>query len=465
MDYQEPCPQPDAPRFRASGPDASASPPPPIHPVLVNWADVARQLFSAYPGSLGLRMGDSPGVMQLGQQAGQGRGPDFTLNLSDDGLLHRLVAGRDPLRFADAYFRGDLQIEGDFFAALSLKDFLQDLRLPAMQRFKVLLRILGLSGGVDVNGVSELAAPNVREHSKAENREAIAFHYDVSNDFYALWLDPAMVYSCAYFERQDNTLAQAQQAKLDHICRKLRLAPGERFLDIGCGWGALAMHAARHYGVQAYGVTLSEQQLALARESIAAAGLSGRVHLELRDYRDLHCDGDELRYDKISSVGMFEHVGLKNLPRYFAKVHELLKPGGLFLNHGITHDEEGWGEALSAQFINRYVFPDGELDLLSNVQREMELKRFEILDVEGLRSHYALTLRHWVRNLDAHHEAALNHVSESTYRIWRLYMAASAMEFESGSLGIYQILASRRSEGGSSGQPLTRRYMYESPAG
>ncbi|HEY4082682.1 MAG TPA: class I SAM-dependent methyltransferase [Burkholderiaceae bacterium] len=460
MDCQEPYSQPDAPEFRRSG----VGTPPAVHPVLQTWADVARQLFSAYPGSVGLRMDDSPGVMLLGQRAGQTREPDFTLNLSDAGLLHRLVAGRDPLRFADAYFRGDLEIEGDFFAALSLKDFLQDLRLPAMQRFKVLLRILGLSGGMDVNGSSELAAPNVREHSKAENREAIAFHYDVSNDFYALWLDPAMVYSCAYFERQDATLAEAQQAKLDHICRKLRLAPGERYLDIGCGWGALAMHAARHYGVQAYGVTLSARQLALAKERIDAAGLSGRVNLELRDYRDLHCEGEELRYDKISSVGMFEHVGLKNLPQYFAKVHELLKPGGLFLNHGITHDEEGWGQALSAQFINRYVFPDGELDLLSNVQREMELKRFEILDVEGLRSHYALTLRQWVSNLDAHHEEALNYVSESTYRIWRLYMAASAMEFESGSLGIYQILAGRRPEGGgSSGQPLTRRYMYEDP--
>jgi cyclopropane-fatty-acyl-phospholipid synthase len=452
-----------------SGPRAALSPhalqtvpgpvqPPPADPPFHGWDELADKLFCAYPGSLGLRLGT--GAMGLfGRGAGQHAQPDFSLSLRDAQVLRRLVIGRDPLRFADAYFRGDLEIDGDFFAALRLKDFLHKLKLPARDRIKVLLRALHLQG--DRSAAPALQAPGVRAHTKQENRAAIAFHYDVSNDFYALWLDPAMVYSCAYFEQPELSLAQAQEAKLEHICRKLRLREGERFLDIGCGWGALLIHAARHHGVRAHGVTLSSRQLALARERIAAAGLAERVSVELCDYRDLDGEGS---YDKVASVGMFEHVGLKNLPTYFAKVFALLKPSGLFLNHGITHDEEGWGQALSAKFINRYVFPDGELDLLSNVQRQMERQRFEILDVEGLRAHYALTLRHWVANLDRAHAQALRHVSEATYRIWRLYMAASALEFESGELGLYQILASARPTGGGAAalreRPLTRRYMY-----
>ncbi|MDN3920639.1 class I SAM-dependent methyltransferase [Roseateles violae] len=423
--------------------------------VLRGWTELAEKLFSAYPGSLGLHLGDGPSGL-FGRAAGRQAQPDFSLGLRDAQVLRRLVVGRDPLRFADAYFRGDLEIEGDLFAALRLKDFLHELRLPARDRLKLLLRALRLGNEA---ADDSLAAPDVKAHTRQENRAAIAFHYDVSNEFYALWLDPAMVYSCAYFERPELSLAEAQTAKLEHICRKLRLREGERFLDIGCGWGALVMHAARHHGVRAHGVTLSSQQLALARQRIAAAGLGDSVTVELCDYRDLQGEGS---YDKVASVGMFEHVGLRNLPQYFAKVHSLLKPAGLFLNHGITHNEEGWGQALSAKFINRYVFPDGELDLLSNVQRTMERQRFEILDVEGLRAHYALTLRHWVAGLERHHDEALQHVSESTYRIWRLYMAASALEFETGELGIYQILGSARGADAAALQdrPWTRRYMY-----
>lgn len=425
------------------------------------WVELAGKLFRAYPGTLGLRVGRAD-LGQFGQTADMAT-PQFSLALRGPEVLRRLVFGRDPLRFADAYFRGALDIEGDLFAALSLKDHLHDLRLSARDRLRMALRALHLPRQRAAPGMGEAGAPqapDVREHTKAENREAIAFHYDVSNEFYALWLDPAMVYSCAYFETPSTDLATAQCAKLDHICRKLQLRPGERLLDIGCGWGALVIHAARHYGVQAHGITLSERQLALARTRIAAAGLADRIAVELRDYRDL---GGAASFDKVASVGMFEHVGLKNLRGYFARVFELLKPGGLFLNHGITHDEEGWGEALSARFINRYVFPDGELDLLSNVQRRMELEHFEIVDVEGLRAHYALTLRHWVRALEARRDEALVHVDESTWRVWRLYMAASALEFEAGELGIYQILACRRSGQGRptpAGWPLTRRHLY-----
>jgi cyclopropane-fatty-acyl-phospholipid synthase len=265
-----------------------------------------------------------------------------------------------------------------------------------------------------------------------------------------------MVYSCAYFENPDVGIDQAQRAKLDHICRKLLLKPGERFLDVGCGWGALAIHAAQHYGVQARGITLSERQLEFARRRIAREGLAERVSIELIDYRDMP---GESQFDKIASVGMFEHVGLKNLPVYFATVHRLLKPHGLFLNHGITHVEEGWGKTLSTQFINRYVFPDGQLDSVSRVENVMERAHFEIADVEALRAHYALTLRHWVARLERQRQRALELVGEATYRVWRLYMAASALQFEAGDIGIYQILAGKRAHGVPE-VPLTRRHLY-----
>ena len=379
-----------------------------------------------------------------------------------------MVLGRDRLRLAEAYFRGDIDIEGDFFAALGLKDHLNSIRLSTLDQMSVLLSALRLRlpEALLDHGCQPLPLPlplhgrAVKAHSKAENRDAIQFHYDVSNAFYALWLDPAMVYSCAYFEQAGDDLGLAQQAKLDLICRKLRLKPGDRLLDIGCGWGALVIHAAQHYGVDAHGVTLSAQQLELARQRIAQAGLEDRVTVEARDYRDLQ--GDSV-YDKVASVGMFEHVGLKNLPVYFSTVHRLLKPSGLFLNHGITHDVEGWSKTSSTEFINRYVFPDGQLDTVSNIQRGMERARFEIADVEALRPHYALTLRHWVSRLEEHHLQALQYVSESTYRVWRLYMAASALEFESGELGIYQVLASKRAACPAS-LPLTRRDMVRPAA-
>jgi cyclopropane-fatty-acyl-phospholipid synthase len=289
-----------------------------------------------------------------------------------------------------------------------------------------------------------------------ENREAVQFHYDVSNEFYALWLDRAMVYSCAYFETPDTDLDCAQQAKLDHICRKLTLQPGESFLDIGCGWGALVIHAAQRYGVRAHGVTLSPRQLKMAQERILQAGLEDRVSVELLDYRDLA--GDSV-YDKIASVGMFEHVGVKNLPGYFSAAHRLLKPHGLFLNHGITHDCDGWEGSSSTEFINRYVFPGAELDRISNIQHFMESANFEIADVEALRPHYALTLRHWVARLEKNHASALQYVDEATYRVWRLYMTACALDFEAGGIGIYQVLAGKRVAGNLS-LPLTRRHLY-----
>jgi len=296
-----------------------------------------------------------------------------------------------------------------------------------------------------------------RKHSKALNRKAIAFHYDVSNEFYRLWLGEQMVYSCAYFNDPGESLDQAQRNKLDHICRKLRLKAGERLLDIGCGWGALICWAAQHYGARTHGITLSREQYEYTQNKIRGLGLEKQVTVELRDYRDLPKDG---AFDKVSSIGMFEHVGLKNLPGYFRAVRQVLTPGGLFLNHGITNDEEGWHKTAGTEFIQRYVFPDGELDSVSNVQRAMERTGFEICDVESLRPHYALTLRYWVSQLEAQRNEALEHVSEATYRVWRLYMAGCAVQFETGTIGVYQILAANRRDG-LVGLPLTRCDIYQ----
>ena len=423
-------------------------------------SNLLKRLFRGFDGSVSMRLWDGT-TLRLGGASSGITEPAFTLVCRNPGVVRSMVLGRDRLRLVEAYFQGDIDIEGDFFAALSLKDHLHAIRLTLRNRMGALFSALSLpsSAAASVESQSRLTSHHgqaVKVHSKTENRASIQFHYNVSNEFYALWLDDAMVYSCAYFEQSDLGLEQAQQAKLDHICRKLQLQAGDRLLDIGCGWGALVMHAARHYGVHSHGVTLSTAQLSLARQRIAQAGLEDRVTVELRDYRDLQ--GDSV-YDKVASVGMFEHVGLKNLPVYFSTVHRLLKPGGLFLNHGITHDVEGWNKTSSTEFINRYVFPDGQLDTVSNIQRGMERARFEIADVEALRPHYALTLRHWVARLERHHEQALQHVSESTFRVWRLYMAACALEFESGEIGVYQVLASKRAVGAAQ-TPLTRRHLY-----
>jgi len=423
-------------------------------------SDLLTRLFRRLPFRLTLGLWNGAAVQVGAPDSGAQESP-FALVFRNPEVVSSAVLGKDPLRLAEAYFRGEMDIEGDFFAALGLKDHLLALRMSLPERIAAAASALRLRAlNADLSQAHIQWTPShgraVKAHSKAENRDSIQFHYDVSNEFYALWLDRAMVYSCAYFETPDVDLDTAQQAKLDHICRKLSLRPGENFLDIGCGWGALVIHAAQKYGVRSHGVTLSPQQLKLARERIAEAGLNDRVSVELLDYRDLAGEGV---YDKVASVGMFEHVGLKNLPVYFSTVHRLLKPHGLFLNHGITHDCDGWQRSLATDFINRYVFPDGQLDKVSNIQRVMETERFEIADVEALRPHYALTLRQWVARLERNHERALQYVNEATYRVWRLYMAACALQFEAGDIGIYQVLASKRTAGNLP-LPLTRRHLY-----
>jgi cyclopropane-fatty-acyl-phospholipid synthase len=294
-------------------------------------------------------------------------------------------------------------------------------------------------------------------HSKASDKKAIEYHYDVSNEFYQLWLDSNMVYSCAYFEDGTEDLATAQLKKIDHILTKIDLQPGQTLLDIGCGWGALVLRAAQKFGARCVGVTLSENQFALANERVKAAGLQDQIEIRLQDYRDLTGE-----FDRITSVGMFEHVGRKNLPAYFTKVRELLKEDGVAMNHGITSSDFKSGETAlgGGEFIDKYVFPDGELPHISLALEALQQGGLEAFDVENLRRHYAHTLNHWARNFENAATQAREHVSEEKFRIWRVYLAGCAYAFENDDVAIYQIVcrrAGRRAET----LPWSRRYMYD----
>jgi len=318
-----------------------------------------------------------------------------------------------------------------------------------------------LSGAtVDAPAASARWLASCARHTRLFDSKSIRSHYDVSDDFFGLWLDRRRVYSCAYYRRADDTLEIAQEQKLDHICRKLRLASGERFLDIGCGWGALIMWAAERYGVEAVGVTLSRNQHDYARARIRDLGLEGRCEVRLLDYRDV----PETRpFDKIASVGMFEHVGLRHLKAYFEKIRCLLDEGGLVLNHGITatDPDSRWVGLGAGEFVSRYVFPHGELPHLSVVLRETASADLEVADVESLRRHYARTCLEWARRLEQNREQAIAAAGDKRYRIWQVYLAGCAHGFEHEWMNIYQVLA--RKEGGASNPlPLTRDYMYRS---
>ncbi len=295
---------------------------------------------------------------------------------------------------------------------------------------------------------------------RAADRESISKHYDVSNDFYALWLDRQRIYSCAYFKTSQDSLDVAQEQKLDHICRKLLLKPNERLLDVGCGWGGLLFWAAQHYGAQAVGVTLSQQQYEYVKHQIAIRGLTGRVEVRLQHYQDIPIDEE---FDKIASVGMFEHVGLNGLPRYFKRLYELLAPGGLLLNHGITagapENTQGLGGDIS-EFVEKYVFPGGQLIHLCKVIELSSSSGFDTVDVECWRSHYAQTLWQWVERLDANRDEAIRIVGEERYRIWRIYMAGSASAFSHGWISIHQVLAAKPLSDGAINHPLTRAHQY-----
>ena len=376
-------------------------------------------------------------VLWDGREVSLSERPRVTIRLNGLRAASALVRPT-LLTLAEAYIEGEVELEGDVREAIrSAEAITRAIPKPLFQS----------------------QGPTNEHRTRRDDREAIQHHYDVSNEFYALWLDEGMVYSCGYFRHEDDTLDRAQVQKLDHICTKLRLASGERFLDIGCGWGALAMHAARKYGVMATGITLSENQHRLANESIRAAGLEDRCRVDLLDYRDLPGEGV---YDKIASVGMFEHVGLRNLPVYFNTVRRLLKERGLFLNHGITtSDTRNRAVGLGAgEFIGRSGFPKGEVPHLHRAIHDMSEQDLEVHDVESLRPHYAKTLGLWSERFERNIDAAVAASSERTARIWRLYLAGCAYAFEQGWVSIYQVLASRQAKPGQTALPLTREWMY-----
>lgn len=303
------------------------------------------------------------------------------------------------------------------------------------------------------------SSPVRSHHDKATDAASISYHYDVSNEFYQLWLDKEMVYSCAYFKTGNESLEQAQQDKFHYLCRKLRLKPGEYLLDVGCGWGGLARFAAREYGVKVLGITLSREQLKLARARVKAEGLEDKVDLQLLDYRDLPQDG---RFDKVVSVGMFEHVGHANLALYARRLFGAVKEGGLVMNHGITAkhiDGRPVGRG-AGEFIGRYVFPNGELPHVSKISADISEAGLEVVDVESLRLHYAKTLEHWSTRLETHLEQAAAMVPEQTLRIWRLYLAGCAYGFAHGWINLHQILAVKPRADGSHDLPWTRADIY-----
>lgn len=294
-------------------------------------------------------------------------------------------------------------------------------------------------------------------HTRESDADAIQYHYDVSNDFYRQWLDRNMVYSCAYFENGDETLEQAQLDKIDHILRKIRLQPGQRLLDIGCGWGALVLRAAQQFGAHCVGITLSKNQFELATERVAQAGLQDRIQIRLQDYRDVS-DGP---FDRITSVGMFEHVGLAHLTDYFRQIHRLLKPDGWAMNHGITSTDPDDGETShgGGSFIERYVFPQGELPHIATVLRTLQEGGLEAFDVENLRRHYARTCSVWSERFEAGRDALRAMVDERTWRIWRVYLAGCAWAFENDQIALFQVLC--RPAGRPAGElPWSRRWLY-----
>ncbi len=411
-------------------------------------------------------IGDAPPV-GLRFWDGSALGPadgEAVLVLRSPLALRYLLWSPGELGLARAFVSGELELEGDIYAALGLRDHLDSsggevhVRVGGAERLRLL-------GAVHRLGALGLPPPPPREevrlsggrHSKARDAAAISHHYDISNDFYRLVLGETMTYSCALFRSDQTSLDDAQRAKYDLICRKLGLAPGMRLLDVGCGWGGMVLHATEHYGVQAVGITISREQAQLATERVAAAGLAGQVAIRVQDYRDVG-DGP---YDAISSIGMFEHVGLDQLSEYFRVLRSLVRDEGRVLNHGISRPpgQEGRTAFKRKSFVERYVFPDGELHEVGSVVSAMQACGLEARDVECLREHYAKTLRCWVANLEANWDEAVGLVGPGRARVWQLYMAASALNFAANRTSIHQVLAVRARADGESGMPPTREEL------
>ena len=409
--------------------------------------EIVKALFGdAYLRSFSVELWDGT----LLSASGESR---FTLRITDPGALRTAFRPPVDLNAGRAFAAGLLECDGDVESSV-------DEMYSALERSnkKTQLRIAALAMRLPKAPLPKMreASLHGRVHSRERDRAAIGFHYDQPVEFYRTFLDPEMTYSCGYYDDGVESLAEAQLAKIDHVLRKTRLREGERLLDIGCGWGGLVLRAAQKFGARALGVTLSRAQYDEAQRRIQAAGLQDRVQVEMLDYREL----PHTSFDKIVSVGMFEHVGREKLPEYFATAHALLEPGGLFLNHGIADESPSRKGGRASGFIERFVFPDGELVAVSDALRVAETAGFEVRDVENLREHYARTLRAWVANLERNRDVAVAVADEQSYRAWRLYMAGSAQGFRSGRMGLFQSLLAKPRRDGSVDIPATRRDLY-----
>ena len=384
-----------------------------------------------------------------GSRAGPPDAPTTLVIRSRDALT-RIVTAPGELGMARAYVAGDLDIEGSIWDLLDMRDRMPNVRLEPSVMLELVRELGGWREIRPIAPPPEEVRLKGRRHSRARDAAAISHHYDVSNEFYEMVLGPSLTYSCAVFHDPSDTLEQAQENKYELICRKLGLQPGMRLLDVGCGWGGMVLHAAQHHGVRAVGVTLSRQQAELAEKRVAEAGLSREIDIRVQDYRDV-ADGP---FDAISSIGMFEHVGEAKLGEYFSRLRALVTPGGRLLNHGISRPAGERARLPQRSFVNRYVFPDGELHEVGRVVSAIQAAGFEARHLENLREHYALTLRRWVDNLERNWAEAVAEVGEGRARVWRLYMAGSAINFEAGRTHIHQVLAAPSTDDGASGVPL-----------
>jgi cyclopropane-fatty-acyl-phospholipid synthase len=377
-----------------------------------------------------------------------------TLNFQSPDAVTRILTFPGEVGIGRAYVAGDLSIEGDIYEALELRHVLPGTRLTASQ-------VCTLVQQANLKDLRWLRPPPeehhgwIRSHTRRSDASAISHHYDVSNDFYRMVLGPSLTYSCAVFESTADSLERAQENKHELICTKLDLKPGMRLLDVGCGWGGMVLHAVEHRDVTAVGVTISQNQADLARKRVAEKGLTGKIDIRVQDYRDVS-DGP---FDAISSIGMFEHVGVRRLEQYFAKMADLLTPGGRIVNHAISRTETGRRRIVHRRnFVERYVFPDGELHEVGSIVTALQNAGLEVRHVENLREHYSLTLRRWVTNLEENWESAVSEVGEARARIWRLYMAASAVNFEDNHLHVDQVVAIRTPPSGSASMLLRPKW-------
>jgi len=426
--------------------------------------EVARELLEALAEKLdsrvSVRLWDGS-VVPLGNDPRDG----MELSIAGPGVIGSLIRKPTAENLLCHFVNGNIDYHGS-----DLMTFMQVMRVKGSRRRSrsISKRLLakaafafGLSREVRVDTNCRFEGDDTGlKRKQSDNKDFIQFHYDISNDFYKLFLDSEMVYSCAYFRDWNETLEQAQQNKLEMICRKLQLKPGDRMLDIGCGWGALVCYAAEHFGVTAHGITLSDAQLTVANHKIAERGLGDRVTVEICDYNDL-CG----EYDKVSSIGMAEHVGIANLPKYMQTVRAVMKPGGVFLNHAITRPAKRDAKTFrrnsaERRILSKYIFPGGELDHQGHVLDCMEANGFEVHDVEGWRDHYGLTCEHWSRRLEQNREAAIDQIGEQKYRMWLLYLAGVSMALTDGTARIFQTVATKRVEKGRSEMPPTREHLY-----